>query len=112
MAIHANTRPTTTAQTLFAKKYEKIKYRDQKCGRALRSRKKLLSLLYDKTQMYPGDQDVERLLAYSSKFHKRFCFFEAGSGESNKILAQLTTSLMLSESFDANIVKISISDEA
>jgi len=64
--------------------------------------------------MYPGDQtqNVERLLAYSSKFHKRFCFFEAGSGESNKILAQLTTSLMLSESFDANIVKISISDEA
>jgi len=101
--------------SLFAKIYEKVKNRDQKCGRALRSRRNLLSVFEGNsfTRQYPGDQaeDVERLLAYSSKSCIKLRFFEILSGEANEILADLTISLLLSNSFDANVVKLSISQD-
>lgn len=106
---------SSRSSSLFAKIYEKVKNRDQKCGRALRSRRNLLSVFEKNScpKQYPGNQtdDVERLLAYSSKSRIKLRFFDTISGEANKILADLTISLLLSNSFDANVVKLSISQD-
>jgi len=102
----------TRAHRLFVS----VKRRDQECGIALRSRTKLLGIFQpEKPEMLHPDVQVEcleRLLAYAAKQTRKLRFFGQPAITANRILEELTIDLMLSDYFDVNVIKLSISSDA
>ena len=101
---------------LFCKLYKRLKESDQKCGRALRSRRKFLSM-FDKQKNKNKEfynehttiDDVQRLLSYSSKMSQKFRFFNKGAGSANTILEELTSkTLLFFNLFETQVVQLDL----
>lgn len=96
---------------------QKLRQRDQECGRALRSRTNLLRVFQAEDsnaleQVGAIEEShrssVSRILAYSSKVSRRLRFFNGAAGTANDILAQMTENLLLSNSFGVQAAKLDL----
>ena len=92
-----------------------LKRRDQECGRALRSRTNLLSVLAPWSKgnqsgslQEPHAESVKRMLQYSSRVTRKVRFFHSSAGVTNNVYCDLTEELLLSNSFGVSSAKLSI----
>lgn len=87
-----------------------VKERDEKCARAIRSRRNLLSLFESKSSIGPLTinfiEDVKRLLLYSTKSTITLRFFDEALLSANKILEDLTVNYMLTGSSVVDVAQI------
>jgi len=91
------------ASTHFHKLAQKLKRRDQECGRALRCRTALLKLFEDEDKRVDEAKDdetelacVTRLLPYANKVVRKLRYFNPGSGKANEMLMLLSEEILLS----------------
>ena len=98
----------------FDKMVNRIRRRDQECGRALKSRTTLLKSLDDQNEDVDRDEHhqtcVKRLLAYSSQVTRSLRYFR-NFGNVNKILVHLTSELLLSKKLGVKSAKLQISSD-
>ena len=99
--------------TRFSELFERVRVRDQECGRALGSRTSLLSLLNSDASVLARTADdqrvnVERLLRYASRVSRKMRFFHSGAGSANQILEELTIELMISDSFGPRVKRLTL----
>ena len=88
----------SSQKTHFHELFDRVRVRDQECGRALGSRTSLLSLLQDDNSVGDQRDNVERLLKYASRVSRKLRFFHSGAEVANKVLEELTMQLILSSS--------------
>lgn len=100
---------------LFADICDNVKSRDNKCARALRSRRNLLNI-FDGISS-PSDliainhtEDVQRLLLYATKSRKRLRFFNESFGKANLLLEKLTIDFMLSDALRIKVAEINVGE--
>jgi hypothetical protein len=98
----------------FQSMIERLKIRDQECGRALRSRTNLLRVFATGTQeeqppFESRASSMSRLLQYASQTHLRLRFFHTeGSRSANDCLHSLTRDLLLSAQLGPKVAQLSI----
>jgi hypothetical protein len=98
----------------FQSMIERLKIRDQECGRALRSRTNLLRVFGTGTQeeqplFESHASSMSRLLQYASPTYLRLRFFHTeGSGSANECLHSLTRDLLLSAQLGPKVAPLSI----
>ncbi len=105
-------RVTGQMESLFSQLSSNVKSRDQKCARALRSRRNLLYVVEDLNKhaviAINHTEDVERLILYASKSRSDLRFYNETFTEANSILDRLTTEFMLSGNLDAEVAEIPV----
>lgn len=97
-----------------------LRRRDQECGRALRSRTNLLSVLggagpqadVDSPVAEDHRESVKRMLQYSSRVSRRLRYFSASASSANGVLSKIIEGLLLSGFFSVNAAKLSILENA
>ena len=98
----------------FHKYAQKIKRRDQECGRALRCRTTLLKLFDEDENSKEVNKDetelacVRRLLPYANKVVRKLRFFHPGAGSANDMLMSLSEETLLSNPFGVRVARLPI----
>jgi hypothetical protein len=96
----------------FHELFDRVRVRDQECGRALSSRTSLLALLNDGNPASDQQANVERLLKYASRLSRDLRFFHSTAASANMVLEELTTQFMLSNPSKIQVKRLPIDVDA
>ncbi|KAL3944411.1 MAG: hypothetical protein SGBAC_001489, partial [Bacillariaceae sp.] len=118
-AIFTPFRPSQSKANRFNSMVQRIRRRDQECGRALRSRTNLLMALQspglerqeDVAMMESHRESAKRIMAYSSAVSRNIRFFHHSMYFSNDLLCKMISDLLLSQPFGVRVQKLDIATD-
>ncbi|CAJ1954420.1 unnamed protein product [Cylindrotheca closterium] len=115
-AIFTPFRPSQSKANRFDSMVQRIRQRDQQCGRALRSRTNLLMALQspglerqeDVSMRESHRESAKRIMAYSSAVSSKLRFFHHSMYFSNDLLCKMVSDFLLSKPLGLRVQKLDI----